>query len=114
MTASNRSAPLTLAESDLLQTLSARWTMHILLTLYASKDSGRFGEIQEAVSGISNRVLSSRLADLESSGLVSRNVNATRPVTIIYKLTSRGRRVAGALTHLCEVAESPLDMGDTS
>ncbi|MFD8035265.1 winged helix-turn-helix transcriptional regulator [Streptomyces sp. NPDC059717] len=109
MTASNRSALLTRAESNLLQTLSARWTMHILLALHAFKDSGRFGEIQEAVLGISNRVLSSRLADLESNGFVSRDVAATRPVTVTYRLTQHGQHVAEALTRLREVAESRLD-----
>ncbi|QUW83950.1 helix-turn-helix transcriptional regulator [Streptomyces mirabilis] len=106
MTASNGSTQLTRAESDLLQALSTRWTMHILLALHAFDGSGRFGEIHAAVSGISNRVLSSRLADLESRGLVSRNVTATRPVTITYRLTSLGRQVAIALTSLREVAEN--------
>ncbi|MFF4983367.1 winged helix-turn-helix transcriptional regulator [Streptomyces sp. NPDC001046] len=110
MTASNHSALFTRAEEDLLQTLSPRWTMHILLALHASQNARRFGEIQEAVSGISNRVLSSRLADLESSRLVSRTVTATRPVTITYQLTAHGREVAEALTRLREVAESRLDM----
>ncbi|MFI0714071.1 winged helix-turn-helix transcriptional regulator [Streptomyces inhibens] len=107
MPASKRSTPLTRAESDLLQDLSARWTMHILLVLHASNGAGRFGEIQEAVSGISNRVLSSRLAGLESRELVSRSVIATRPVTITYRLTSLGQQVAAALTHLRDVAERP-------
>lgn len=111
MTASNRNGPLTRAESDLLQTLSARWTMHILLALHASDDSGRFGEIQQAVSGISNRVLSSRLADLENSGLVSRNVTATRPVTVTYRLTNLGQQVATTLNQLREVAPSPAKSG---
>ncbi|MFF5846147.1 winged helix-turn-helix transcriptional regulator [Streptomyces massasporeus] len=106
MTASNRSAPLTRAENDLLQTLSARWTMHILLALHASENSRRFGEIQGVVPGISNRMLSSRLADLESSGLVSRHVAATRPVTITYQLTDLGQQVAVTLNRLRDVAAS--------
>ncbi|SCK05802.1 helix-turn-helix domain-containing protein [Streptomyces sp. WMMB 322] len=110
MPGSTRSAPLTRAESDLLQALSARWTMHILLALYASDRSRRFGEIQKTVSGISNRVLSNRLADLENSGLVSRNVTATRPITITYRLTGIGQRVAAALTRLREVASTCGDM----
>lgn len=110
MTASNSSTPLTRAEHDLLLALSARWTMHILLALHACDGSGRFGEIQETVSGISNRVLSSRLADLESRGLVSRTVTATRPVTITYRLTAHGQQVATALTHLREVAENRHDI----
>ncbi|MFE0042237.1 winged helix-turn-helix transcriptional regulator [Streptomyces albireticuli] len=109
MTAGHRSAPLTPAESDLIQALSARWTMHILLALHASEGSRRFSQIQEAVTGISNRVLSSRLADLERRGLVSRHVAATRPVSITYQLTVLGREVASALTHLREVAESCFD-----
>lgn len=109
MTVGNSSTPLSGAESDLLRTLSARWAMHILLALHAFDGAGRFGEIQEAVSGISNRVLSSRLADLESRGLVSRNVTATRPVTIVYRLTDLGHQVATALTRLREVAQTRLD-----
>ncbi|WP_405897686.1 helix-turn-helix transcriptional regulator [Streptomyces sp. NBC_00727] len=110
MTASNRSTPLTPSQSDLLQALSARWTMHILLALHASNGAGRFTEIQEAVSGISNRVLSSRLASLESRELVSRSVLPTRPVTITYRLTSLGQQAAAALTHLRDVANRSLDM----
>ncbi|MER8091885.1 winged helix-turn-helix transcriptional regulator [Streptomyces goshikiensis] len=109
MTAGNRSTPLTQAESDLIQALSARWMMHILLALHASDGSRRFSQIKEAVTGISNRVLSSRLADLERHGLVSRHVAATRPVTITYQLTVLGREVASALTRLREVAESCFD-----
>ncbi|WP_443048364.1 winged helix-turn-helix transcriptional regulator [Streptomyces sp. H39-C1] len=110
MTASRRGAALTRAESDLVETLSARWTIHILLILHTSDDAWRFGEIQEAVSGISNRVLSGRLADLESREMVCRRVTATRPVTITYRLTAQGRRVAGALNSLREVAGSSLNM----
>ncbi|QIJ63915.1 helix-turn-helix domain-containing protein [Streptomyces sp. JB150] len=106
MTASDRSAPLSRAQNDLLQTLSARWTMHILLALHAFEDSRRFGEIQGDVPGISNRMLSSRLADLESSGLVSRHVAATRPVTITYRLTDLGQQVAVTLNRLRDVAAS--------
>src|SRR3954468_1764240 len=108
MTASNRCTPLTLAENNLLQALSARWAMHILLALRSSEDSGHFSKIQERVPGISNRVLSGRLADLEISGLVSRDVAATRPVSITYRLTDHGQRVAGVLNHLREVAEKPI------
>jgi hypothetical protein len=55
MTAGNRSTLLTRNESGLLQTLSAGWTIYILLARHCI-----FGEIQDAVSRISNRVLSNR------------------------------------------------------
>ncbi|MEE1829260.1 helix-turn-helix domain-containing protein [Streptomyces sp. BE20] len=100
--------PLTRAENDLFETLSARWTMHILLALQNSGEC-RFGEVQDAVSGISNRVLSSRLAGLEISDLVLRTVTATRPVTITYGLTAHGRRVAGALNRVRDIARERPD-----
>ncbi|GAA2834236.1 winged helix-turn-helix transcriptional regulator [Kitasatospora aburaviensis] len=106
MTSGNRSTPLTPAESDLIRALSVRWTMHILLALHASEGSRRFSQIQEAVTGISNRMLSSRLADLESRGLVSRHVAVTRPVTVTYQLTVLGGEVASVLTRLRDVGES--------
>lgn len=88
------------SESDSLQLLSARWTMHILLVLHAHQSPCRFRDLLEAVPGLSNRMLSSRLAALENDGLVAREVAATRPVSITYRLTRRGREISDILDQL--------------
>lgn len=88
------------SESEFLLVLSARWIMHILLVLHARQGTCRFRDLLEAVPGLSNRMLSGRLAVLEGNGLVARQVAATRPVSITYRLTSRGHAVANVLEGL--------------
>jgi DNA-binding HxlR family transcriptional regulator len=53
----------------------------------------RFGEFSESVQGISPRVLSERLRELEREGLISRTVLPTSPPSVEYRLTDKGRRL---------------------
>ncbi|MFJ2875525.1 MULTISPECIES: winged helix-turn-helix transcriptional regulator [unclassified Streptomyces] len=82
-----------------------------VVTVWATKSSfsGLSWRGRPPATWISNRVLSGRLADLENNGLVSRDVVATRPVSITYRLTDHGQQVAGVLSRLRKVAGSPVD-----
>ncbi len=68
--------------------LSKRWTGLVIYQLL--NGTQRFNEIQSAV-GISGKVLSDRLKDLEQQGLVKREVIPDTPVVIEYSLTEKGR-----------------------
>lgn len=68
--------------------LSQRWTGLVIYQLL--NGTQRFNEIQSAI-GISGKVLSDRLKDLEQKGLVKRNVIPDTPVVIEYSLTDKGR-----------------------
>ena len=68
--------------------LSQRWTGLVIYQLLTGKQ--RFNEIQSAI-GISGKVLSDRLKDLEQKGLVKRDVIPDTPVVIEYSLTYKGR-----------------------
>jgi DNA-binding HxlR family transcriptional regulator len=71
--------------------LERRWQLSII---YAALTGAlRYSEFAEAVSGISPRMLSERLRDLEAAGLVERAVIPTSPPTVEYRLTPRGRRL---------------------
>lgn len=50
----------------------------------------RFGEIRALIPGLSAKVLSDSLEQLERAGIVRRTVEAKRPVRIHYSLTDRG------------------------
>ena len=52
----------------------------------------RFGELGKAVPGLSDRLLSQRLRELEEEGLVEREVEAGTPVRVTYSLTEVGAR----------------------
>ena len=54
-------------------------------------DALRFNELLEAVDGITNKVLSESLDDLEAKDLVDRTVVSDKPVRVEYALTDRGR-----------------------
>lgn len=68
--------------------LSQRWTALVVYQLLLGTQ--RFSEIQSAI-GISGKVLSDRLKDLEKQDIVKREVIPDTPVIIEYSLTEKGR-----------------------
>jgi DNA-binding HxlR family transcriptional regulator len=90
------------AAADLLE---RRWQLSII---YAALSGAlRFNEFADAIAGISPRMLSERLRDLESAGLVERTVLPTSPPTVEYRLTDRGRRLAPIVEAMREYAREP-------
>lgn len=60
----------------------------------------RFADISRAVPGLSDRLLSTRLRELESEGLLERHVQAGTPVRVSYRLTEKGRELKPAIDEL--------------
>ena len=71
-----------------IELIGRRWTGAILLAL--SHGAERFCTLTAAVPGLSDRLLSERLKELEAEGIVRRTVIPTTPVTITYHLTEKG------------------------
>ena len=81
-----------------MKVLGKKWTCLILRCLLA--EPRRFTEISGYVEGLSDRLLSQRLQELEDEGIVKRRVFDRRPVVVEYSLTAKGqafRRVAEAI-----------------
>ncbi len=70
--------------------LSQKWTALVIYQLLSGTQ--RFSEIQSAI-GISGKVLSDRLKDLEEKNIVKREVIPETPVIIEYSLTEKGRSI---------------------
>ena len=89
--------------------LERRWQLSII---YAALSGAlRFNEFADAVAGISPRMLSERLRDLEAAGLVERTVIPSSPPTVEYRLTKRGRRL-GPIRHAIVAQHVPcFDQG---
>jgi len=68
--------------------------------LALGRGASRFGEIEAAVDGLSARLLTARLRELEAHGIVDRQVMATTPVSVRYRLTPRGRDLLAAMQPL--------------
>ncbi len=60
----------------------------------------RFGELEDEIQGISGKVLSESLTDLEEKGLVERTVTDSKPVDVRYSLTQYGRGLESAIGEL--------------
>src|SRR5262245_9612365 len=89
---------------ELLQLLTRPWTMHILWVLNTSGPT-RFGALRRQIDGISSRVLTERLRDLEEKGFIFRDYQATIPPTVTYGLTKRMQEIGTALDKLDELAQ---------
>ncbi len=77
--------------------LSQRWTALIIYQLLTGPQ--RFNEIQTSI-GISGKVLSDRLKDLESQDIIKREVIPETPVIIEYSLTEKGQSMESILREI--------------
>jgi DNA-binding HxlR family transcriptional regulator len=77
-----------------VELIGRRWTGAIVAILLAEDGPRRFSELRAAVPGLSDRVLSQRLRELEAEHLVEREVHPGPPLRVAYTLTAKGRDLA--------------------
>lgn len=87
-----------------IELVGRRWAGAILWTL--SERPHYFAEVGSSVPGISDRLLSRRLRELEAAGLVARSVEEGNPPRVSYALTEKGRTLEPALAALEDWARS--------
>jgi DNA-binding HxlR family transcriptional regulator len=106
MSRTRRCEPVPMEVRETADLLERRWQLSII---YAALTGAlRFSEFAEAVAGISPRMLSERLRDLEAAGLVQRNVIPSSPPTVEYRLTVKGRRLAPIIEAMRDYARDPV------
>ena len=81
-----------------LAVVGDRWTLQIVHALLDGPK--RFGEFAESVPSIAPNILTSRLRQLVSEGLVAATPYSSRPLRLAYALTSSGRELEGSLALL--------------
>ena len=81
-----------------IELIGKRWTGAIVVAL--SEGPMRYADIGKAVPGLSDRLLSQRLRELEQEGLVERAVEAGTPVRVVYSLTEAGQQLDPVLSEL--------------
>jgi DNA-binding HxlR family transcriptional regulator len=81
-----------------IELIGKRWTGAIVCVL--AERPQRFGELAKAVPGLSDRLLSRRLRELEEEGLVERDVEPGYPVRVTYSLTPAGAELRPTIDEL--------------
>jgi DNA-binding HxlR family transcriptional regulator len=81
-----------------IELIGKRWTGAIVVAL--TEGPMRYAELGKAVPGLSDRLLSQRLRELEEEGLVERQVEAGTPVRVTYSLTEAGQQLDPVLSEL--------------
>ncbi|MDY8109450.1 helix-turn-helix domain-containing protein [Fulvimarina sp. 2208YS6-2-32] len=81
------------APRRILELFSTKWTSMVLHTLHARHDGrARNGVLHRSLPGISKKMLTQTLRQMEASGLVTRHVEGTVPPAVEYRLTPLGSR----------------------
>ena len=88
------------AIADALFVIGGKWKLTIISAL--TDGNRRFNELQRLVTGISAKVLSNELKELELNGFVRRNVFTGTPVVVEYELTEYAETLNGVLQSLSE------------
>ena len=89
-----------------VELIGRRWTGAILRAMLVG--ISRFSDLTETIPGLSDRMLSERLKELESEGLLLRLVIPETPVRIEYHLTEKGRALESAIEAVSGWAEEWL------
>ena len=98
----------------ILDRIGDRWT--VLIVGILGEGDARFSELRRRIEGVSQKMLTQTLRNLERDGLVVRTVYPEVPVRVVYSLTEAGRTLQGPLRalqdwsieHLSDVSASQV------
>ncbi len=86
--------------ADALYVIGGKWKLRIIVAL--KEGNKRFNELQRAIDGISARVLSAELKDLELNGFLRRKIYDSTPVVVEYEATNYCKTLEDVLSSLSE------------
>jgi DNA-binding HxlR family transcriptional regulator len=86
------------AMADILNRIGDKWS--VMIVSYLGKQTMRFNELRHTIGGISQRMLTLTLRNLERDGLVTRTVYPEIPPRVEYELTELGRSLQAPIGEL--------------
>ena len=92
---------------DIMARLGEKWTMLVIVAL--EEGPVRFGDLLRRVEGVSQKMLTKTLRNLEGDGLVARTVYEEMPLRVEYMLTSLGRDLLPLIRAIKQWAEANMD-----
>lgn len=88
---------------EVLGRISGRWSLYLIMALM--RGPMRFSELRRQVHGISQKMLTQTLRELEEDGIVRRTVTPIIPPRVDYELTEMGRELQGPLAAISDWTE---------
>jgi len=88
-----------------INVLTGKWK--VLLAWHLGFGPRRFAELRNPIAGISERVLTSQLRELESDGVVQRKIKLSNPPQVTYFLTKGGDDLIRLMSDLCYGGHTP-------
>jgi DNA-binding HxlR family transcriptional regulator len=101
------STRLTCAVETTIKVIGGRWKVLILRELFSGVK--RFGELQRSISGVTQKMLTQQLREMEEDGLIQRVVYAQVPPKVEYSLTPTGESLEPVLTAMHDWAIEYMD-----
>jgi DNA-binding HxlR family transcriptional regulator len=92
---------------QVLDRIADKWTVLVIRRL--SDGTLRFSQLRRAISGISQKALTSTLRGLECDGIVSRRIYASVPPRVEYSLTDLGHSLVKLVAGICSWAEAHIE-----
>lgn len=93
---------------EVLSHIADKWTT-LVINLLAVSEPRRFNELRRAIGGISQKMLTETLRDLERDGLVERTLYPEIPPRVEYSLTPLGRTLCDPLNALAAWAHTHIE-----
>jgi DNA-binding HxlR family transcriptional regulator len=81
---------------EILERVADKWTLLVIEALEGDRET-RFTQLRERIGGVSQKMLTKTLRQLERDGLVTRRVHAEVPPRVDYRLTPLGESLSEAL-----------------
>jgi DNA-binding HxlR family transcriptional regulator len=95
-----------MAVRELLSKIGDKWSIFLVLSLDLLGGRARFSELERAIPGISQRMLSATLKNLERDGMVIRELFAEVPPRVEYEITDLGKSLLGPTQGLVDWAKA--------
>ena len=81
-----------------LRVIGGKWKLIILW--YLNESTLRFSELEKRIEGVTQKMLTQQLREMESDGLIARKVYAIVPPKVEYSITAHGKSLKNVLTEL--------------
>ncbi len=93
--------------SEMLSRVGDKWSMLVVTVLGA--ETMRFSDLRRRIGGISQKMLTATLRNLERDGFVSRTVRPSSPPQVDYRLTPLGQELLGPVSALADWTRANAD-----